>query len=90
MGCVPLGVGNAKGASSPSPSSSLGVSSRWASSRTASSGYRPLSANGRGVRGGTGNPEHEPIRRWNAASDLTSSSSGLVSAKRLSMRGCFN
>lgn len=46
--------------------------------------------NGRGVRGGTGNPEHEPIRRWNAASDLTSSSSGLDSAKRLSMRGCFN
>lgn len=88
MGWVPLGALYAKGVSSSSSSSSLGVASRCvSSSRPASSGYRPLSMIGRGVRGSS---DEECIRRWKAASDFTSSSSGFGSARILSIRGCFS
>ena len=37
-----------------------------------------------------GSSEQEETSRWNAASDLTSSSSGRDSARRFSMRGCLS
>lgn len=88
MGWVPLAALYAKGVSSSSSSSSLGVASRCVSSSCpASSGYRPLSMNGRGVRGSS---EDEWSSRWKAASDLTSSSSGFGSDRILRIRGCFS
>lgn len=90
IGCVPVDDGlNAKGPSSAS-SSSLGLSSRVTSSCPASSGYRPRSANVRGVRGWAGSSETDATSRWNAASDLSSASSGRDSANKFRMRGCLS
>ena len=91
IGSAPLDAEKAKSSSAPSASSSsLGVSSSWLSSCPASSGYRPRSVADRGVRGCRGKSEQDVIRRRKAASDLTSASSGRVSARRLSILGAFN
>jgi len=62
IGCVAVGGALYENVSSKSPSSSEGVSSRWASSSWsgASSGYLPRSVKGFGVRG---NSEEECSRR---------------------------
>ena len=91
IGSLPPDVEKAKSSSAPSPSSSsLGVSSLWLSSWPTSSGYRPRSVADLGVRGCRGSSEQDVIRRWKAASDLTSASSGRLSARRFSILGAFN
>ena len=77
----------ANGTLSSKSSSSLGVDSLWGSSPPASSGYRPRSDAGRGVRGCFGGSLNDASMRWNCASDWTSFSCICDSATSERMRG---